>query len=181
MNIEFFRGHIPGRSRGVAIRFEYNRLTVEDIKAAINQFRRRFQIETGQPSTMAGGWVPELKIWYVSQQIWSAVQDELERKGYFFAEVEMPEDFFGNGRSYTRDEQKYYQSPPQTAQHCQVDEFSLLGLRPGATPMEIRAAYKEIVSIVHPDKFAGNPRLQARATELMKVINKVYERLRLAA
>lgn len=53
-----------------------------------------------------------------------------------------------------------------------------LGLGPGATPDEIRAAYRRLAKANHPDKFAHDPRLQVRATARMKAINAAYRELR---
>ena len=54
------------------------------------------------------------------------------------------------------------------------DPFEILGLRPGATQEEIRAAYKERVARYHPDKHRGNP-LEELAAEKLVEINRAYD------
>jgi len=53
--------------------------------------------------------------------------------------------------------------------------FEILELRPGASPEEIRAAYRDAVAVWHPDRFANNPRLKRKAEEKLKEINEAYE------
>lgn len=57
------------------------------------------------------------------------------------------------------------------------DPFDLLGLRPGATPAEIKSAYRDMAKVWHPDRFAQDPRLQQKAQERLKEINEAYRRL----
>ncbi|MDZ7700067.1 MAG: J domain-containing protein [Deltaproteobacteria bacterium] len=53
--------------------------------------------------------------------------------------------------------------------------FQILELEPGVSEAEVRQAYKDIVSVWHPDRFSNNPRLRARAEEKVKEINQSYE------
>lgn len=53
--------------------------------------------------------------------------------------------------------------------------FQILELEPGVSETEVRQAYKDIVSVWHPDRFSNNPRLRARAEEKVKEINQSYE------
>jgi curved DNA-binding protein CbpA len=54
----------------------------------------------------------------------------------------------------------------------------VLGLAPPATLDEIRAAYRELIKEVHPDRLAsGSPGLRAFAEEQAKAINAAYELL----
>ena len=52
-----------------------------------------------------------------------------------------------------------------------------LGLKPGAQAHEIKAAYRDLAKVWHPDRFTHDPRLQAKAQEKLKEINEVYRRL----
>lgn len=56
--------------------------------------------------------------------------------------------------------------------------FRTLGLEPGAKADEVRAAYRRLAKLNHPDKFAYDPRRQAQATARMKEINAAYRALR---
>lgn len=51
--------------------------------------------------------------------------------------------------------------------------YRILGINPGATPEEIKAAYREQVKINHPDTSPGDE----KKAELMKRINEAYEKL----
>jgi len=56
--------------------------------------------------------------------------------------------------------------------------FEILGLKPGASQKEIKAAYRDLARVWHPDRFSSDPRLQAKAQEKLKEINEAYEKLR---
>jgi tetratricopeptide (TPR) repeat protein len=55
-----------------------------------------------------------------------------------------------------------------------MDLNSVLGTKAGAGPEEIKQAYRDLVQVWHPDRFAGNPRLQRKAEEALKKINLAY-------
>lgn len=54
------------------------------------------------------------------------------------------------------------------------DPFEILGVRPDATPEQIRAAYRELAVRYHPDKHRGNPLEELAAAKLVE-INQAYE------
>ncbi len=58
-----------------------------------------------------------------------------------------------------------------------ASDYEVLGLTPEAAPEQIRVAYRDQVQVWHPDRFAHDPRLQAKAQEKLKEINAAYERL----
>ena len=51
----------------------------------------------------------------------------------------------------------------------------MLGLKPGASQEEVNQAYRDLVNVWHPDRFADNQRLQKKAEEKLKEINESYE------
>lgn len=53
-----------------------------------------------------------------------------------------------------------------------------LGLDEDATDEDIVIAYKESAQIMHPDRFAGKPKLQKRATEQFKNLQEAYSYLK---
>ena len=55
-----------------------------------------------------------------------------------------------------------------------LEALHILGLGDDASPEEIKTAYKETAQILHPDKFAGNKKLQDRATEQFKNLQEAY-------
>lgn len=57
------------------------------------------------------------------------------------------------------------------------EAFKILGIERSATPAEVKQAYRDLVAIWHPDRYAHNPRLQIKAQEQLKQINLAYETL----
>ncbi|EOS50285.1 J domain-containing protein [Adlercreutzia caecimuris] len=57
------------------------------------------------------------------------------------------------------------------------EALHILGLEDDATADDIKIAYRETVQILHPDKFAGNEKLQSRATEQFKRLQEAYDLL----
>lgn len=57
------------------------------------------------------------------------------------------------------------------------ESLRILGLDDDATIDDVRTAYKETAQILHPDRFATNKKLQARATEQFKNLQEAYEYL----
>lgn len=55
--------------------------------------------------------------------------------------------------------------------------FKVLELDADASPEAARQAYKDLVNIWHPDRFASNPRLQKKSEDKLKQINIAYETL----
>ena len=53
----------------------------------------------------------------------------------------------------------------------------MLGLGAGASEQEIKAAYRDLAKVWHPDRFSHDPRLQQKAQEQLKEINEAYRRL----
>ena len=55
--------------------------------------------------------------------------------------------------------------------------YRILEVSPDASPEEIKIAWRDLVQVWHPDRFAGNDRLKQRAEQTLKEINEAYERL----
>ncbi len=55
-----------------------------------------------------------------------------------------------------------------------VEALKVLGLPPNATLKEIKLAYKDLVTVWHPDRFANNPRLHEKTSEKLKELNLAY-------
>ena len=55
--------------------------------------------------------------------------------------------------------------------------YETLGLRPGASLDEIRAAFKDMVKVWHPDRFHDDERLREKAEDKLKEINEAYQYL----
>ena len=53
----------------------------------------------------------------------------------------------------------------------------VLDLTPPVAMTDLKEAYKDLVQVWHPDRFAHNPRLRLRAEEKIKIINLAYETL----
>ena len=63
---------------------------------------------------------------------------------------------------------------PEKIERC----IEKLGLKSGASQEEINQAYRDLVTVWHPDRFANNLRLQKKAEENLKEINAAYEYIR---
>lgn len=55
--------------------------------------------------------------------------------------------------------------------------YELLGVAPGVSAQELKAAYRDLAKVWHPDRFAHDPRLQQKAQERLKEINEAYDQL----
>lgn len=56
-----------------------------------------------------------------------------------------------------------------------TEALNILGLDDDASASDVKAAYRECVQILHPDRFANNKRLQERATEQFKRLQDAYD------
>jgi hypothetical protein len=54
------------------------------------------------------------------------------------------------------------------------EALDVLTLRPGATSVEIKEAYRDLVKVWHPDRFGSDARLRQKAEDKLKEINKAY-------
>jgi hypothetical protein len=55
--------------------------------------------------------------------------------------------------------------------------YAILEIHEGAGMDDIRQAYRDLVTIWHPDQYQGSPRLREKATERLKQLNAAYEML----
>ncbi len=55
--------------------------------------------------------------------------------------------------------------------------YRVLGLAPGASMDEVKAAWRRKMRDTHPDRFAGDPVAEARAHEEAQAINRAYREL----
>ena len=55
--------------------------------------------------------------------------------------------------------------------------FQTLGISEDASPQEIKQAWRDMLSVWHPDKHMGNERLRRKAEEQAKRINEAYDRI----
>ncbi|WP_099070939.1 DnaJ domain-containing protein [Nostoc linckia] len=53
--------------------------------------------------------------------------------------------------------------------------YQVLGVSSDASVDEIKQAYKDLVQVWHPDRYAHNPRLQRKTEAELKAINSAYE------
>jgi hypothetical protein len=70
-------------------------------------------------------------------------------------------------------------SPPYDAVHDDpfAECYAALDLAPGASLAEVRDAYRVLSRVWHPDRFAGDARMQERATARQQELNEAYQRL----
>jgi DnaJ domain len=55
--------------------------------------------------------------------------------------------------------------------------YEVLGVKPGVSDRELKAAHRDLAKVWHPDRFVHDPRLQEKAQEKLKEINEAYEQL----
>ena len=55
--------------------------------------------------------------------------------------------------------------------------YELLGVKPGVSNTELKAAHRDLAKVWHPDRFLHDPRLREKAQEKLKEINEAYELL----
>ena len=55
--------------------------------------------------------------------------------------------------------------------------YDVLGVKPGVSNRELKAAHRDMAKVWHPDRFLHDPRLQEKAQEKLKEINEAYEQL----
>jgi curved DNA-binding protein CbpA len=55
------------------------------------------------------------------------------------------------------------------------EALDVLALRSGATSVEIKEAYRDLVKVWHPDRFGSDPRLRQKAEDKLKLINRAYQ------
>src|SRR5215212_11433169 len=53
--------------------------------------------------------------------------------------------------------------------------YQVLGVKPGVSNSELKAAHRDLAKVWHPDRFLHDPRLQEKAQEKLKEINEAYE------
>ncbi|HVS33340.1 MAG TPA: J domain-containing protein [Thermoanaerobaculia bacterium] len=58
------------------------------------------------------------------------------------------------------------------------DCYRILELRPGASEQEVTRAWRELIKVWHPDRFANDPLMRKRAEEKVKALNEAYETIR---
>jgi hypothetical protein len=59
-----------------------------------------------------------------------------------------------------------------------VQAYRLLGLSPGASPDDVKTAYRDLAQVWHPDRFPENERLREKAELNLRRINEAYAVLR---
>jgi hypothetical protein len=56
--------------------------------------------------------------------------------------------------------------------------YEVLGLTTGASPAEVKQAYRDLAKTWHPDRFAHDVQLKQQAEEKIKAINEAYQQLK---
>jgi hypothetical protein len=55
--------------------------------------------------------------------------------------------------------------------------YEVLGVKPGVSMKELKAAHRDLAKVWHPDRFQHDPRLQQKAQEKLKEINEAYDQI----
>lgn len=176
MRIAYFVGEVPDRGPGVAIRFAYDPEAVASLKQALRVARSHHKSRTGHWATQWGGWVPAAKVWFCPVEFWAVTALQMQRQGHQLEAI------FDESIFYARDfvvEEDNFQQPG--LRDDRTADWDLFSLSPGASAGDLKRAYRDLVDVWHPDRFAHNPRLQAKAETMTKLINAAYQRLQVAA
>jgi hypothetical protein len=56
--------------------------------------------------------------------------------------------------------------------------YRILGLPAGAPASDVKAAYRDLAQVWHPDRFSHSERLQAKAQQNLKRINEAFQALK---
>ena len=59
-----------------------------------------------------------------------------------------------------------------------ADCYRLLDVDPNASDDVVRTAYRDLLKVWHPDRFAHDPALRLKSEEKLKAINEAYETIR---
>jgi curved DNA-binding protein CbpA len=54
------------------------------------------------------------------------------------------------------------------------EALDVLALKPGASSIEIKEAYRDMVKVWHPDRFGSDPRLRQKAEDRLRDLNEAY-------
>lgn len=72
-------------------------------------------------------------------------------------------------------EQSYRKFEKQAENSSYENYYDMFGLKPGVPLEVLKQKYRDLVTVWHPDRFMGNPRLQQEAEEKLKELNNAYE------
>jgi DnaJ-domain-containing protein 1 len=68
---------------------------------------------------------------------------------------------------------------PRSPQNKQIAQYyANLELEPGASLDEVRKAYRDLMTVYHPDKHIGDPERHKAATELAQSLTRAFDALR---
>lgn len=180
MVIAYFVGEVPERGQGVAIKFEYDSQVVVDVKQALREARADYARRAGQAVFQTGGWVPGIRVWFCPIELWAETGRRLERRGYKLEARFEEFAFFSRRFSQAKNNRTHQQALPSLP-HTVTDDWDLFGLTPSTGSTQLKQAYRDLIEVWHPDRFAHNPRLQLKAEAMTKLINAAYQRLQAAA
>ena len=54
------------------------------------------------------------------------------------------------------------------------EALDVLALKPGASSIEIKEAYRDLVKVWHPDRFGSDPQLRQKAEDKLTALNEAY-------
>ena len=102
--------------------------------------------------------------------------DELKR---IIEELNNPKSGAANDKSGRDKAYSKYAEPPKSVPADELNSLKILGLTANATNAEIKAAYKKLMKLHHPDKTVGNgDKSKADAERKSADINGAYSLLR---
>jgi DnaJ-domain-containing protein 1/GTP-binding protein EngB required for normal cell division len=79
------------------------------------------------------------------------------------------------GFKNSQNHQKVKNNQPETDKDKITRAYNILGLKPDASPSQIKQAYKSLVKKWHPDLFVNQPQELIKAHEKIRAINEAYD------
>jgi hypothetical protein len=81
-------------------------------------------------------------------------------------------------QTHTRQGQRQHQEAQPHHTDEVIQAYAMLEMSPGASPAEVKQAYRDLVKVWHPDRFSHDADLHRKAQEKMKALNDAYQHLR---
>lgn len=165
----------------IFLKFDYSEPTIEAVKSTINSLRYGYSVRFFYPSHQAGGWLKDLKCWFVDCRLWDEFQATMEQDGYFFyssVEWQAHESYYQRQNNHhNRSNDNNYQHTKTAPAKCNIFvDWLKIG---NNNQVGLHTAYKDLALLLHPDR-QQNEKLKKTAEDLMKQINADFDEFRKA-
>ncbi len=165
----------------IFLKFDYSEPTIEAVKTTINSLRYSYSVRFFYPSHQAGGWLKDLKCWFVDYRLWDEFQATMQQDGYYFYSVdewEAHESYYQRqSNHHNHSNNNSYQNTKTAPAKCNIFvDWLKIGSN---NQVGLHTAYKDLALLLHPDR-QQNEKLRRAAEDLMKRINSDFDEFRKA-